>query len=370
MRLKFYTKCITAIPAFLMLTLETFSQAPPVTTIGTASFAGGTYSVPITVTGFSNVGNISLSINYNPAELIYTGVTLNSGLSPASAITTPVTDQSGTFRLSYVSATAITLGSPSGTLITLTFTAKPGTEGARSLLTWSTLQGACDITPPSPGNFTPQITVANMAVYFKNGFIDIAGAGKTLNLQLHLEGLYDQPSGQMRQAQGISGNQFPGTTADQITVELHSAVAGQYNSVVYFAENVNLNTAGQATINIPSNYSGSYYITILHRNSLPTVSANPVSFSGTVVNYAFSTPAGMAYGNNQRNISGTYVIYGGEVVQDGLIDISDMIEVDNFSASAANGYLPADVNGDGLIDLTDMIIVDNNSSQTVSIRTP
>lgn len=133
---------------------------------------------------------------------------------------------------------------------------------------------------------------------------------------------------------------------------------------------MNLNTAGQATINIPSNYSGSYYITILHRNSLPTVSANPVSFSGTVVNYAFSTPAGMAYGNNQRNISGTYVIYGGEVVQDGLIDISDMIEVDNFSASAANGYLPADVNGDGLIDLTDMIIVDNNSSQTVSIRTP
>lgn len=369
MRLKFYTKCIIAIPAFLILTLKTFSQAPPVTTIDAASFASGIYSVPITVTSFNNVGNISLSINYNPAELIYTGVTLNSGLSPANTVSTPLTDQSGTFRLSYVSGMAITLGSPAGTLITLTFTAKPGKEGVRSLLTWSTLQGACDMTPPAPGTFTPPITVANMGTYFKNGFIDIIGAAKTLNLSLYFEGLYSSP-GQMRQAQGSAGNQFPGTTADQITVELHSDAAGQYSTVIYSAANVNLSTSGLASLNIPSSYNGSYYITIAHRNSLPTVSANPVSFSGAGVNYVFNTPAGMAYGNNQKNISGTYVIYGGEVVQDGLIDISDMVQVDNLSASAANGYLPSDVNGDGLIDLTDMIIVDNNSSQTISIKTP
>ena len=106
MEIKIYPKRLTIVSAFLILSLEIFSQAPPVTSIGTASLAAGTYSVPVMVTGFNNVGNISLSLNYNTAELVYTGVSLNSGLLPANAVITPVSDQSGLFRLSYVSGSA------------------------------------------------------------------------------------------------------------------------------------------------------------------------------------------------------------------------------------------------------------------------
>ena len=164
---KNYRKWIFAISAPLILSFEAFSGVPPpVTTVGPASLSEGTYSVPVTVSGFNNVGNISLSLYYNAAELVYTGVTLNSVFQPARAIITPVTDQSGLFRFSYISGTPIVLGAPAGTLITLTFTARAGVQGVRSTLRWSTLQGACDMTPPSPGSFVPVITVANMSNYF------------------------------------------------------------------------------------------------------------------------------------------------------------------------------------------------------------
>jgi len=356
------------ITLLLVLTLEIFSQAPPVTSVGTATYAGGIYSVPITVTDFSNVGNISLSLNYNTSELVYTGVTLNSGLEAVNAVLTPVSDQSGLFRLSYVSGTAITLGSPAGTLLVITFQAKPGNQGIHSILSWSTLQGACDMTPPAPGSFTPQITTANLPDFFKDGFIDILSTDITLTLTLFLEGLYT-PAGDLNQAQGDAGNQFPGITADQITVELHSAGAGQYSTIIYTAPNTNLNTSGQASLAIPSAFNGTYYITIRHRNSIETVSSAPLSFTGNVM-FDFSTSSSQAFGSNLKNKSGTYVIYSGDVNQDGLIDISDMILVDNLSALASTGYLAADINGDGLIDITDMILVDNNSSQAIGAITP
>jgi hypothetical protein len=47
------------------------------------------------------------------------------------------------------------------------------------------------------------------------------------------------------------------------------------------------------------------------------------------------------------------------VNQDGLVDSSDMITVDNESAAFTTGYLPEDINGDGLIDSSDMIYLDN-----------
>ncbi|MFZ0280032.1 MAG: cohesin domain-containing protein [Bacteroidales bacterium] len=369
MEIKIYSKWLTTVSAFLILSIEIFSQAPPVTSIGTVSLAAGTYSVPVLVTGFNNVGNISLSLNYNPAELVFTGVTLNSGLSQAPGFITPTTDQSGLFRFSYVSATAVILAPPGSTLLTLTFTAKPGVQSVHSLLTWSSLQGACDITPPSPGSFNPKITVANMATYFLDGFVDIGPFGKTLNLTGYLEGLYSS-GGLMNKARGNTGDQFPGTTADLITIELHSATAGQYSTILYTALNVNLSTTGLASATIPSNLAGSYYVTVKHRNSIETVSAIALSFAGSVISHNFTTSAAMAFGGRLKNIGSIYAIYAGDVNQDDLIDISDMIIVDNLSAVATTGYLPSDVNGDALIDITDMIIIDNNSRLAIGASTP
>ena len=65
-----------------------------------------------------------------------------------------------------------------------------------------------------------------------------------------------------------------------------------------------------------------------------------------------------------------WCIYSGDVNQDGLIDLSDMIAVDNDNLNYVTGYTITDVNGDGLVDLSDLIIVDNNNINYINKQVP
>ena len=162
----------------------------------------------------------------------------------------------------------------------------------------------------------------------------------------------------MNQSYDDMGPHYGAGIADLITVELHSSVDG---ALIYSASDVELMTSGIASVTVPAAYGDSYYIYVKHRNSIATSSAAPVSFAGSTISYDFSTSADQAYGSNQQNLgSGVYGFFGGDVSQDGLLDASDLIQVDNDAAMFAMGYLTNDANGDGLIDLSDMIIVDNN----------
>ena len=196
----------------------------------------------------------------------------------------------------------------------------------------------------------------------------ITGAtGKVLNVTALLEGLYNG-AGTMRQANDALGPHFAPPTADQITVELHAQA--NYSNILYAASAVNLSTSGTASLTVPSTYTGSYYITIKHRNSIETTTALPVSFAGSTINYAFDAPA-KAYGSNLHlTFDGRYVIYGGDVTQDGAIDTGDMAMIDNDGSNYLTGYLVSDTNGDGSIDTGDMVTVDNNSNNYVSAITP
>jgi hypothetical protein len=191
------------------------------------------------------------------------------------------------------------------------------------------------------------------------GFFTTLTPQKTLNITCLVQGLYNG-SGGLNKAQGESGDEFPGNIADQVSIELHHAING---SLLYLLENVSLSTSGQISITIPGNYNGSYYVYIRNRNSIITSSAIPLSFSGNSISYDFTTGASQAYGNNLMLMTGgLWVVFGGDVNQDGLVDSSDMILVDNSASGFASGYIPSDTNGDGLIDSSDMILVDNNVS--------
>jgi len=202
--------------------------------------------------------------------------------------------------------------------------------------------------------------------YIDNVSITGVSSTKTVNLTLFLEGLFNGVT--MNKSGNGTGNQFPGNTADQVTVELRQSTPPY--SLVGSAFTVNLSTSGAATLQFPGTYSGSYYIVVKHRNSIETWSASPVSFASPVINYNFSTAATSAFGNNLKLLSGKYVIYAGDANQDGLIDSSDMVMVDNGVINFENGYIPYDINGDGLIDSSDMIYIDNNSMGFVSKITP
>ncbi|NVO20031.1 MAG: hypothetical protein HXX13_10045 [Bacteroidetes bacterium] len=204
-----------------------------------------------------------------------------------------------------------------------------------------------------------------------SGVLNIAAPPtKTLNVKLFLEGLYNTSTSLMNQAQSISGPQFGSGIADQVTVELHNAVAPY--GVAYSSNNVNLLTTGNLSVNsVPGALSGSFYIVIKHRNSIETWSAAPIVIGMTSpVSYDFSSSSAQAFGNNLKLMGTIYAIYAGDANLDGVVDGSDMAAIDNASTSILIGYQTEDVNGDGVVDGSDMAIIDNNATSIVQVMKP
>jgi hypothetical protein len=78
-----------------------------------------------------------------------------------------------------------------------------------------------------------------------------------------------------------------------------------------------------------------------------------------------------AYGDNQKEVEpGVFAIYSGDINQDGVVDIFDVIDMDNDVISFAAGYVTTDLNGDGVVDIFDIIILDNNVINFVAAITP
>ncbi len=240
-------------------------------------------------------------------------------------------------------------------------------ESMRSMI--PILCGAASKTLPAPATWSNITWTGPQGwLYTDLAFEIINLPDKTLNLKFYLEGLYNG-SGTMNKAQDVSGDRFGSDTADVVTLEFHDASG--YQSTVYTVSQLAVNTGGQASVSsIPYWLNGNYYITIRHRNSIETTSSGPVSFTGNNISYDFSTAASQAYGNNLKNTGGVFVIFGGDVNQDGSVDTADMTPVDNDASAFATGYLATDVNGDGTVDTGDMTIIDNNAAGFVSSITP
>jgi hypothetical protein len=117
---------------------------------------------------------------------------------------------------------------------------------------------------------------------------------------------------------------------------------------------------------------GSYYFQVKHRNSIETWSraGGENLIPGNIYNYDFTGGINRAFGNNQVLKGNKYCFYGGEVVKDGVVDLSDIVQTGNDSQMFETGYADSDVNGDMLVDLADVVFVQNNSTQFVTSITP
>ncbi|MBM3403545.1 MAG: PKD domain-containing protein [Bacteroidetes bacterium] len=250
--------------------------------------------------------------------------------------------------------------------------------------TASSNQTWCTVTPGGSGNATITADyLANNQVAQRDAEITVSASGVspvvvsvvqdgialiTLNLKIYLEGLYIG-EGLMHKAQNESGDQFPGSTADQISVALHDATAPY--GIIGSPYTGNLDVNGTCQITIPSIHSGNYFIVIKHRNSIETWTAGPVNLISTPILYDMSTSAASAYGNNLIFVSSNvFAIYCGDENQDGAVDSGDMGDIDNDAGSFMMGYLVTDINGDGSIDSNDLGLTDNNSSNFVGTIQP
>jgi hypothetical protein len=219
---------------------------------------------------------------------------------------------------------------------------------------------ATNVALPEKGTSVPEVTddIDGQA----RGLFPTIGADeflgtRTLNLTILLEGLYNGVD--MRPAQDDMGDHWGPTIADVITIELHNAIDPTITEATF--TNQSLNTNGSCIVTVPANLGDQYYIVIKHRNSVVTWSAIPMSFNTSIINYDFTTAASQAFGDNQIEVSiGIFAFFVGDVNQDEVIDLSDLVEMDTDLTNGTVAYVVYDLNGDGVVDLSDLVAIDVN----------
>ncbi len=175
--------------------------------------------------------------------------------------------------------------------------------------------------------------------------VNLLSTVKSLELNAKLQGFWD------------------GSTMNDDTVTLYLRSPLNPFNIADTAEVV-LNHNGYALANFFNINAGVYYYLIVkHRNSIETWSKTTISFvSGTPITYDFTTSKTKAYGDNQVLKSGEYCIYGGDVDQNGSVNLTDILNIFNNSVGFSYGYDVTDVTGNNLTNLEDVLLSYNNSS--------
>jgi hypothetical protein len=211
------------------------------------------------------------------------------------------------------------------------------------------------ISPSANGLFTITSTsaISSFSPFIVGNYNSVIGSS-VLNLGLTalIEGFYNGAT----------------MTPDTVTVELRS------NGLPYTlieSKKVVLSSTGTAAPAFSTAVNGTpYYIVLKHRNAIETWSSTAQTFTGSNLNYDFTSAATQAYGSNMILVGTKWCLYEGDANKDGAVDALDMIAIDNDAANFVTGYVPTDLNGDGGVDALDMIICDNNSTNFVAAVKP
>lgn len=211
-----------------------------------------------------------------------------------------------------------------------------------------------------PNNAVPQ-SVAN-ALHYASDHLPVYatfefGSATNLNVKIMPEGFYNTALNNL-------------TRRDTLKIYLHNSVS-PYTTVDSSISVLDSNTltAGFVFRNAPN---GNYYIDVRHLNSIETWSKSGglPFYIDSLMSYDFTTSQTQGFGNNLVLKGTKYCMYGGDVDQDGVVDLGDIIETFNDAESFASGYLKTDVNGDYITDISDIVLVYNNASSFVSRVVP
>jgi len=187
----------------------------------------------------------------------------------------------------------------------------------------------------------------------------------TLNLTAFLEGFYIGNGTMTANLYNleISTND---TETDSVEVNLWSANNLSDATPDYSVKAV-LHTNGTIAAVFPgSTLNNNYYVALKHRNSIEVWSAEPIKII-PISYYDFSSSMNSAYSNEFNDpmkwVSGNkYAMFGGDVNQDGTVDVLDAQITDNGATNLLFGYDASDCNGDGSTDIFDTQLIENNST--------
>ncbi len=197
--------------------------------------------------------------------------------------------------------------------------------------------------------------------------INVSLAPVPLNLKVFPEGLYlgnNTLVTALFNADGISSTNL----SDSISIELRDTII-PFSTLYTQIGTLSIN--GLVNVNYPNNVIGhSYYIVVIHRNTIETWSSVPVLLNFINNSYDFTNAANKAYGDNLKENNGVFLMYSGDINQDGAVDFNDYPMLDIGSRNGELGYLSTDLNGDASVDFNDYPIIDMNSSNGIISITP
>lgn len=183
---------------------------------------------------------------------------------------------------------------------------------------------------------------------------------KLLSLNLSPEAVYDTLNGNQRRK-------------DTITVELHAA---EYPHELRYVSKCRIDSVNFSSFHVYTFFwlpPQSFYIVLKHFNSIETWSNVPVSLyrEGIILNYDFTSSSEAAFGSNQTFKGGKYCLYSGDVDQNGIIDGSDLAEIENEKYKNNSGnYVSCDLNADKKVNLQDFQIADYNAEKFIAVSKP
>jgi hypothetical protein len=342
--------------------LITIPTAPVTIAPDVESLPLETVEVPVTVIGFQNVGVISLTLLFDPDVLTYNTFINNSGFSGLQ-VNNP---NAGVITVGgFSSSSGLTLPDYS-TLFTIVF----DFAGGYSDLTWFDNGTSCEYA--GFPDYNPYHDTPTSTFYIDGSVSEIPN--QTIDLKVFLEGLYNITTSSMNKAKDYVNDlfvdRFPGTIADQITIELYEN--GNYGGgAVFSATGVDLNQDGTAQVFVPLSFDQEYYITVKSRNHLETVSATAIDFGLGNVSYDFTTFASQAYGDNQVALeTGVYGLYVGDIDQNGVINVTDRASLNIHITNLVVGYVVSDLDGNGSVNVTDRAKLNVNIYKVITKLTP
>jgi len=178
-----------------------------------------------------------------------------------------------------------------------------------------------------------------------------------MNIKIVPQGLYNNIANNLQRSDTLKGYLVSNNSPYNII-----------DSAITIIDSVTL----EASFQFPNAPTGIYYLKIKHRNSIETWSkAGGEAFTrfGTTF-YDFTSDQNKAFGNNQIFIDPVWCLYSGDANQDGIIDASDLSDVENAASISLSGYVNTDLTGDDFVDGSDVSLVENNSSNSIIVIQP
>ncbi|MEO8664773.1 MAG: hypothetical protein ABI462_04690 [Ignavibacteria bacterium] len=178
-----------------------------------------------------------------------------------------------------------------------------------------------------------------------------SGSNKTLQVFAYIEGCLTCGT----------PNSYIGDTA---TVEIRSTVSPY---PIIAMQKAKSDSTGKFSITFadPIATGVPYYIVIRTKNGIETWSKVGQTWSGETLTYDFTSAATQAFGNNQKLKCGKYTIFNGDVNQNGVINLADILLISTDATNFVTGYKVTDLNCDNITNLLDILIAFTNSANFV-----